>query len=278
MLADDTVTLDDRTIAFARAGSGPPVVFCHGTPFSSVVWSRYADALSADFTVHVWDMPGYGRSSKDPAHAVDIGAQARTFAALLAHWGLDGTTPDTVPHVVAHDIGGAVSLRATLDEGARYASLLLVDTVAIPPAGSPFFRFVQANPTTLDALPAYIHDAILRAYVGNASHRGLAADDLEALLEPWRGPEGQPAFYRQIAQFDGAYLERIEAGLDRLDVPVHVAWGEDDGWLPLSTGERLAGLLPGAGLTTIAGAGHLVQYDAPVALTDLLRRWLDTRR
>ena len=55
---------EGRSIAWGRAGSGPPVVFCHGTPFSSRVWSRYADALSADFTVHLWDMPGYGESDR----------------------------------------------------------------------------------------------------------------------------------------------------------------------------------------------------------------------
>ena len=52
-----------RKIAWSRAGSGPEVVFCHGTPFSSLVWQPFATALASDFTVYLWDMPGYGLSS-----------------------------------------------------------------------------------------------------------------------------------------------------------------------------------------------------------------------
>ena len=139
---------EGRSIAWQRAGSGPPVVLCHGTPFSSEVWRPFASTLARDFTVHTWDMPGYGRSSKSPDHRVDFGSQAEAFAALLEHWKL------TSPHIVADDFGGAVSLRAHLVLGGSYRSLMLVDVVAIPPSGSPFFRFVEEHPTVLAELPA----------------------------------------------------------------------------------------------------------------------------
>ena len=265
---DEHLSWRGRTIAHGRAGTGPPVVFCHGTPWSSVVWSPYADALADAFTVHAWDMPGYGRSSKDPQHPVDLATQAEAFVAMLDHWGLDR------PHVVAHDIGGAVSLRAALDGAASYASLLLVDVVAIPPSGSPFFRFVADNPDTLTALPPYIHEAVLRAYVRGASHRGLPEHDLAALVEPWTTDGGQPAFYRQIAQYDEDVLVRIEPRLEHLAVPVRVVWGAEDRWIPPRTGRRLAELIPGSDFVEVPGAGHLIQYDAPVALMSLVRGWL----
>ena len=40
---------------------------------------------------------------------------------------------------------------------------MLVDVVAIPPSGSPFFKFVQDNPGLLDQLPGYVHRALVRA-------------------------------------------------------------------------------------------------------------------
>jgi pimeloyl-ACP methyl ester carboxylesterase len=264
----ETFDWQGRRIAWSRAGSGPAVVCCHGTPFSSRLWQPFADALARDFTVYLWDMPGYGRSSKRAEDPVDFGAQAEAFAALLAHWDLDR------PHVVAHDFGGAVSLRAHLVIGAAYASLMLVDVVAIPPSGSPFFRFVQDNPDVLGALPPYIHEGIVRTYIRGASHRGLRDDDLDELVQPWLGDEGQPAFYRQIAGYDERYLEENEQRLGRIDIPVRVVWGADDAWIPLDTGERLAGLIPGASLAVVDGAGHLMHRDAPVALADELRAWL----
>jgi len=267
----ETFEWEGRRLAWTRAGTGPAVVFCHGTPWSSRVWAPYAEALADRFTVHLWDLPGYGRSSKNPAHPVHAGVHARAFRALLDHWELDR------PHVVAHDLGGLVALRAHLVEGAGYASLFLVDVVAIPPSGSPFFRFVQDNPGLLGGLPAYVHEAIVRAYIGNATHRGLDADDLDALVEPWTGAEGQPAFYRQIEDYDLALLDENERALPALDVPVRVLWGAEDTWIPIETGRRLAGLIPGATLTEVPDAGHLVQYDAPVALASALGGWLEGR-
>ncbi|GAB3978973.1 alpha/beta hydrolase [Actinoallomurus acanthiterrae] len=268
MELDERFDWQGRQIACGRTGSGPAVVFCHGTPFSSRVWQPFAEALSRDYTVHLWDMPGYGRSSKHAEHPVDFGAQAEAFAALLAHWGLDR------PHVIAHDFGGAVSLRAHLAEGVDYASLMLVDVVAIPPSGSPFFTFVQDHPDVLGELPAYIHAAIVRTYIQGASHRGLRDADLDALAQPWAGQDGQPAFYRQIAHYDERFLEENERQLGRIDMPVQILWGAQDTWIPTATAERLRGLIPGADLSLIDGAGHLVQYDAPVALTDRIRSWL----
>jgi pimeloyl-ACP methyl ester carboxylesterase len=264
----ETFEWQGRQIAWGRAGNGPAVVFCHGTPFSSLLWRPFAATLARDHTVRLWDMPGYGRSSKHPEHPVHFGAQAEAFAALLAHWGLDR------PHVVAHDFGGAVSLRAHLVLGVPYASLMLVDVVAIPPSGSPFFRFVKDHPGVLAALPPYIHEAIVRRYIQWASHRGLRADDLDALVQPWTGDDGQPAFYRQIAHYDEAYLAENEQRLDGIDIPVRVLWGADDAWLSPETGERLASLIRGATLSLIDGAGHLVHHDAPVALADEIRTWL----
>ncbi len=119
---------------------GPPVVFCHGTPWSSALWRPFADVLSRDYTVYLWDMPGYGLSSKEPGHPVDLDVQGQLLADLLTTWGLDA------PHVVAHDFGGAVSLRAHLLHGSPVASLLLVDVVALRPWGSPFFNLVKDHP------------------------------------------------------------------------------------------------------------------------------------
>jgi pimeloyl-ACP methyl ester carboxylesterase len=265
----DRFEWNGREIAWGRAGHGPPVVLCHGTPFSSRLWQPFADSLSRDFTVHLWDMPGYGRSSKLPGHDVGFGTQSAALAALVGHWGLER------PHVIAHDFGGAVSLRAHLVLGVAYSSLMLVDVVAVPPVGSPFFRFVQAHPDVLGELPAAIHAAIVRTYIQGASAGTLSAETVEALTQPWTGDAGQPAFYRQIADYDERFLAEIEGLLGTIDIPVRILWGADDEWIPPTVAERLHRLIPGSTLSLIDGAGHLMQHDAPVALADEIRAWLD---
>ncbi len=117
----ETFTWKGDEVRWSRRGSGPPVVFCHGTPWSAALWEPIADVLSADFTVHLWDMPGYGTSTMADGQDVSLAAQGRLLSDLLVEWGLDG--PETAPHVVAHDIGGTVALRAHLLQGTAYRSL-----------------------------------------------------------------------------------------------------------------------------------------------------------
>ena len=118
------------------------------------LWRPYAEALAAEFTVHLWDMPGYGQSSKDPDHRVSLDVQGELFADLLEHWDLSS------PHVVAHDYGGAVSLRAHLLHGRPYASLALVDVVALAPWGSDYFRLVARPRRGVRGAAAAIHEGV----------------------------------------------------------------------------------------------------------------------
>jgi pimeloyl-ACP methyl ester carboxylesterase len=259
----------DGDVRWDRTGDGPPLVLLHGTPFSSYVWRNIAPVLARRWTVYVWDMLGYGASEKRAGQDVSLAAQTRLFAELLDHWQLDE------PPVVAHDFGGLVSLRALLLERRRYRRLALVDPVALTPSGSPFFRVVEEHSHVFEQLPAYIHEAILGAYIDNASHGPLPAETLAALRAPWLGEDGQPAFYRQIAQFDERYIEEVAPRYGELDLPVLVVWGREDGWIPLAKGRELAAAIPGAELHVLDGAGHLVQENAGEQLTERLLRFLD---
>jgi pimeloyl-ACP methyl ester carboxylesterase len=259
-------------IRWTRLGRGPAVVFCHGTPWSSRLWAPFAAALSSQYTTYLWDMPGYGVSRPGPGGDVSLDVQGRVFAELLRHWNLPS------PHVIAHDYGGAVALRAHLLERAGYASLALVDVVALAPWGSDFFRLVRGHADVFGALPAAVHEGVVRAYVAGASHGGLTPAQTDMLVDPWLGADGQQAFYRQIAQADEAYTDEIEPRYPALDLPVLIVWGREDSWIPVDRAHRLADLIPGSRLEVIDAAGHLVQIDQPVALATTLHAWLAARQ
>jgi pimeloyl-ACP methyl ester carboxylesterase len=181
-----TETLSWREVRWGWSGTGPPVVFCHGTPWSSELWRPFAEALSRDFTVHLWDMPGYGRSSKRPEHPVSLDVQAA-----------------------------------------------LLDVVALAPWGSDFFRLVQRHADVFVTLPPAVH-----------------------------------------AEADERYTDEVEPAYPGLDLPVLVAWGTEDSWIPVDRARRLARLIPGARVELIADAGHPVQLDQPVAVAAAVASWL----
>lgn len=192
--------------------------------------------------------------------------QTALFAALLREWGLEQ------PEVLAHDFGGMTVLRAHYREGCRYRRLILVDPVALPPSGSPFFRHVAAHEQAFAGLPDYAHDALLRVYLQGAARDPLTEEAMAIYMRPWQGETRRPAFYRQIAQMKDRYLEEIEPSYGPMAWPVEILWGEEDAWIPIAQGERLAARLTGGALTRVPEAGHLMQEDAPEAIVAALFR------
>lgn len=266
----ETFEWDGATVRWACFGEGPPVVLCHGTPWSSFVWRTTIEALRADRAVYVWDMLGYGQSDK-PDTDVSLGTQGQLLAALVAHWQLDA------PDVVAHDYGGTVCLRAHLLHGMAVSSLALIDVVALRPWGSPFFLLVAENAEVFAALPPNLHAALVREYISGASGPGLDSEVLDRLVAPWLGAY-QAAFYRQIAQADEEFTAQAEQHYGTIDVPTLIVWGTADEWIPIDRAHRLASLIPGSRLEIIEGAGHLVQEDRPAQLTASLVSWLRAER
>jgi len=264
----ETFAFEGQAVRWGRIGAGPPLVLVHGTPFSSYVWRRIAPLLAESREVYFYDLIGYGRSEMRAGQDVSLGVQNRVLAALLNEWQLDA------PDVVAHDFGGATVLRCHLLDGADYRSLTVIDPVALRPWGSPFVQHVLAHEAAFAGLPAYIHKAILEAYIAGAAFRPLPPAVLEAYCAPWTGETGQGAFYRQIAQMDQRYTDEIAALLPRMRTPVSILWGIEDGWIPARMGEKLASLIPGASLRLIPEAGHLVQEDAPEAIVAAVLRFL----
>lgn len=239
--------------------AAPAIVLLHGTPFSSWEWHRIIPWLARRNRVHFHDMLGYGASEMVNGD-VSLGVQNGVFTTLLDHWGLDR------PHVVAHDFGGATALRAHFLDKRDYASLTLIDPVAVRPWGSPFVAHVREHEAAFAGLPPYAHEALLTAYLRTSMARPLSDGDLAPYVQPWLGETGRRAFYRQIAQMDMRFTDEIEARYGDLRCPVQVLWGIEDGWIPVETGRCFAGLLPGARFIEVPGAGHLMQEDAPEAI------------
>ena len=281
------------------------VIICHGTPWSARMWLPLAHELAQTNRVRLWDMPGYGDSipatsgdsipdpsttSAQPtgnplaeaAPAVDLITQRRRLAELMDHWEVSS------PHVIAHDIGGAVALGAHLLEGCDFASLYLLDIVTLDPWGSPFFRLVAENESVFAALPPRLHRALVREYISGAAaataddsptgedRSSLSEERISALSAPWCTIAGQSAFYQQIAALRPEHTAPIVDRLGEVRCPVRIGWGEDDPWIPVDQADRLAEALPRRPhVTRFLHSGHLVPLEAPHDLLTDLTAWLD---
>ncbi|KAH8695417.1 putative hydrolases or acyltransferase [Talaromyces proteolyticus] len=280
----------EYSIRWTSIGSdnSPPLIFVHGTPWSSYVWQRYVEALSLRHKIYIFDNPGFGESpggrplqaptsTDDKISEFDssLAGQAEAFAALYHSWNF---TSDRLPHIVAHDNGGLITLRANLLHSCRYASLCLVDVVAVRPFGSPFFRLVAQNSSVFTSIPDTIFQGIVRAYIQDASFRPLPKHVEDTLVKPWiaGGSQGQVAFIRQMVQADQRHAEEVEGRYAEVGsaMPVKVIWGKDDRWIPVERAEKLASMVGATEVVLIGEAGHLIMFDQPERLATEISIWL----
>jgi pimeloyl-ACP methyl ester carboxylesterase len=268
MTASGIFASSQGRIRYDLRGEGSPVVLVHGTPSSSFVWQKVWPSLSARWQVLTYDLAGYGTSEQCEGQDVRLRAQAHVLAELIAHLGLER------PHLVGHDFGAATVLGGHLVEQKPAASLTIIDGVALNPWGTPYSLLVRDNVGVFQALPAYVHEAMLAAHLRSAVSRMLDDATLRALIAPWTGEAGQAAYYRQIAQYDHEFTGLLETRYPEIKVPTQILWGAEDRWIAPETAQRLQALIPGARLSYLPDAGHFAMLDTPNAVAERIVAFL----
>jgi len=271
------------------ATTSPPLIFIHGTPWSSRVWTPYALSLSRKYHVYIFDNPGFGASPLEreiaghppfqPSGKVteldaDLARQSEAFAALFRMW--EKSWGGRKPHVVAHDHAGLMSLRAYLLHGCRYQSLCLIDVVAIGPFGQSLFDVVKGDPGYFLKLPDMAFEGIVESYIRNAAFTELSKETMEMLKAPWLREGGKEGFVRQLCQAGERNTDEVEGRYGEVgrEVPVKIIWGAQDRWIGVETAERLGDALGAKEVVVVEDAGHLIMYDQGAQLGVELGVWL----
>lgn len=262
-------TFETREVKYGIEGTGPPVILVHGTPWSSFNLRHLIHGLSPRYTVHYYDLLGYGCSDKREGD-VSLGIQNRLLETLIHHWQLEK------PNIVGHDFGGTTVLRNHILDRRQYGKIVVIDPVALSPWGSPFFRHIREHEHAFSGVPAYIHKAIVKAYVKTAAHQPLPEETIEGILAPWQGVPGQAAFYRQIAQADSQFTDEFQDKFAEVSAPTLILWGEEDTWIPCAQALELQKKIPNAKLVTIEDAGHLVIEEKPQKLVEEIHHFFNS--
>lgn len=281
------------------------VVFVHGTPWSSKVFQPIVKALLArgHYQILLYDLPGYGQSQEfEEPNAFDVSSkcfagdtsvkfQARALEALLGHVGMDGKQGRPSPNVIAHDIAGAIVLRAHLILRCDFASMMLCDTNAVLPWGDGFYKLARSQPQVFIDMPPNIFEAVVRAVIKSARYNAAASQDFweNKLALPWtlhpgesvgtESQQRQTGFLRQIAQAnDQDVAEMLEDDMySRVRCDIKILWGEQDQWIPR---EKIDELIERIGprvkeCAFVPEAGHLVMLDQPERFAIEVFDWLN---
>jgi len=95
---DDVAEVNGQSIAYSRAGSGPPVLLLHGFPQTRAMWHGIAPLLADRFTVIAADLRGYGDSGKpEGVEAYSFRNMAADQRALMTELGFDRWSRSATP-------------------------------------------------------------------------------------------------------------------------------------------------------------------------------------
>jgi len=239
-------------IAVHQAGTGPTVVFIHGSgPGASGVSNfrlNLAAFVAAGFHVVAPDLIGYGQSSKPTGIDYTLDLFADTLLEAVRAAGVERA------HLVGNSLGGAVALRIALEQTDFVHRLVMmapggIETretyFAMPGIArmvgdftSPDFDLagMRALVTNLVYDPASISDALV------AERFAVARTQPKDVLARMRVPDLSPR-------------------LGELAMPILGFWGVEDGFCPASGAAKFLAACPDARFISYSRVGHWVMVE-----------------
>jgi pimeloyl-ACP methyl ester carboxylesterase len=259
----DAVEVAGLRIAYQRMGQGPLLILFHGAGEDSRIWRRQLEDLSKDFTVIAWDAPGCGQSDDPPPDlsARDLGSIAARFVQQTAYG-------KGKPHLLGMSWGSMVVLELYKAFPDMAASLLLVSAYAgwagslAPEEVDRRIALVEAQ---IEAPPEKFVNEWLPTLFTEQADPAVVAETAAIMLDV------RPASLRALLSASGRadYRDVLPA----IAVPTLLIYGEGDQRSPLPVAHELHRQIPGATLTVIPGAGHMVFAEVPERFNAEIRRF-----
>jgi pimeloyl-ACP methyl ester carboxylesterase len=304
-----TVRTNGIDMHIAEAGSGPPVIMCHGFPELWYSWRHQLPALAdAGFHAIVPDQRGYGRTDKPPAiEDYDIHHLAGDMLGLLDALGEDKAV------FVGHDWGAPVVWNLAIAHPDRVRGVAALSVPFSPRGdrrptevwkflfGDNFFYILYfQEPGVADAeLGADPHKSMSRiltaiggdgALIGPLPAKGtgfLTAMPDPPALPSWLSREELDYFVSEFARtgftgglnwyrnFDRNWETTADLSGKRVTVPALFIGGDRDPVIRMVSPDTLDAWCDDLrGKAILPGAGHWTQQERPVEVNEALLTFL----
>ncbi|EED21272.1 hydrolase, putative [Talaromyces stipitatus ATCC 10500] len=233
------VALQDVSIHFRYAGSGPPLLLVHGNPQFSLTWQFIGPILAEHYTVIAPDNRGAGDSSIPPDGDYTSEASAGDLKGVLDFLNI------TSAYVFAHDKGGGMATALAIQHPSMVKRLVLAEYLfpgfgyeqASAPA--PFWDLYGNPQLALFSIPDFAEFLIngkekpfLQWYFYHGSYSGVTSFS-EDTVNRYTTSISKPGFLRaMLGPFSTATVNadaqffRSHLGQKPLEIPVLNIGGE----------------------------------------------------
>ena len=258
-------------VAYRHVGAGPDVLFVHGWPVSGATFRGLLPHLVDHVTCHLIDLPSAGSSRVTASTPLSIEQHITSVRRVVDILELDQLA------VVGHDSGGMIARHAMAGDE-RLVAMGLIDTEQSQGL-SLRFRMFLAN----RKVPGF--GAILGWLAGSPKLRrnGFVLGDAfadrslldgefdEFFLQPLATDRAyRDATMKVLDSFESRFVHELGALHRRIDVPVHLVWGEQDKFFPLDWAREMVSDFPDARLTVVPDAGLFAHEERPAEVAAAL--------
>ncbi len=295
------VALSSGEVHYVDEGSGPPILFVHGTPTNSWEYRHLIAALSTRYRCIAPDHLGFGESSRPSSFPYTPEAHAAVLKEFVDRLGLKDFT------LVVHDFGGPIGLPLVVGSGelgvgsedrpkARistpYSALptphlhvsrvIILNSWAWPIDDDP--RMARGARFIGGAVGRFLYryaNASLRLIMPSAygDRKKLTPEIHRRYLDGFRDRDARVLVLHALAKSLLGSRAHYQALLDRIErlrsLPVLIVWGMKDSAFPPYQLERWRRLLPEAQVETIEGAGHWPHEEEPARVVAAIERFME---
>ncbi len=272
------IMLDDGTrIAYVDEGTGAEtIVFIHGLGSYLPAWKKNIEGLKSAFRVIAIDLPGYGKSSKQP-HSGKMSYYASVVKAFVEKLNLTEVT------LAGHSMGGQIAMVAALNYPETVKTLVL-----IAPAGFEEFNEGQKqwfrNVMTLESVKNTSAEDIQTNLAVNFYNMPKDAEFMITDRLIMRSADDFDHYcYAVVQSVHGMVDEPVLELLPQIRQPALIIFGENDNLIPnrfLNPGRTSAiaqigkDKIPNSQLLMIPKAGHFVQFEKPTEVNAAIGEFL----
>ena len=241
-----------------RCGSGDPILFIHGMPTSSHLWSQIIALLCVHFHCFAIDLPGMEDTPQIAYDADFLRKIAEEIDQIRLASGIEKW------HVVGHDARSVVAVHYAKYFPQHVARMALLAPALFPELRPFYLLEILRKPVVGEVLAPFVRFAFWKI----AMRRAIARLDRNAqtignFYKPFAGLMGPWRFMKLLRWGDPALvLGEVPRFLPTLPMQTLVFHGRDDAAIPEEFASRAARLLPNASMVTV-DAGHFIPLDQP---------------
>jgi pimeloyl-ACP methyl ester carboxylesterase len=248
----------------------PTLILLHGFGASLHTWEPWARALSSEYRVIRFDMPGAGLSAPDPNGDYSDARSMRVLTAVMDHFGIAKAS------LIGNSMGGKIAWKFAATFPGRVDKLVLVSPDGFAAPGEEYGKR-QPVPSIVRLMRYGLPKPLLKMNLDPAygDPATLTDDIVTRYHDLLLGPGNRDAM---IARMEQTELVNPVPLLNSIMAPTLLLWGQKDVMIPVANANDYVKSLPDSKLVVLSGVGHLPQEEAPETALVPVKKFLAANR